>query len=193
MGKLKNIPRIDFLNFLPTNTIGAEIGVFKGEFSKELISMIKPREIHFIDLWWSEYGEYFPDWGAYTDHGKLKTRDAYSMTETHIQYADYKPEEVKIHVGDDLDILQSFADNTFDWVYLDSSHEYHHTKKELAILENKVKNSGFICGHDWHPKAGQPHHGVYLAINEFCEASNWEVLKTGCYCQWALIYKDNLT
>ena len=33
----KNLPRISFLDFLPINGVGAELGVFKGEFSKELI------------------------------------------------------------------------------------------------------------------------------------------------------------
>ena len=108
------------------------------------------------------------------------------MAKENIESADHKPTTVKVHVGNDLDILKQFPDNYFDWVYLDSSHEYNHTTNELTILKEKVKDSGYITGHDWHRIEGQPHHGVYKAVMEFSKQTKWDIFKIGCYCQWSL-------
>lgn len=31
------------------------------------------------------------------------------------------------HIGFDLEVMKGLADGSFDWVYLDSSHQYEHT------------------------------------------------------------------
>ncbi len=69
--------REDFLCVLPKYSTGAELGVFRGKFSEKLIRGVQPRELHLVDPWWLAHGEYFPDWGEYTDFGRLRTRDAY--------------------------------------------------------------------------------------------------------------------
>lgn len=45
--------RIDFLKELPKNSIGAEIGVHKGEWAKKIINITKPKELWLIDHWYS--------------------------------------------------------------------------------------------------------------------------------------------
>ena len=50
--------RENFLNILPKNSIGAELGVLKGEFTKHILEIVRPKELHLIDLWW-KIGEYF--------------------------------------------------------------------------------------------------------------------------------------
>jgi len=69
--------REDFLCVLPKYSTGAELGFFRGKFSEKLIRAVQPRELHLVDPWWLAHGEYFPDWGEYTDFGRLRTRDAY--------------------------------------------------------------------------------------------------------------------
>jgi hypothetical protein len=175
--------REDFLSILPRHSTGVELGVFKGEFSWHILDRVQPREFHLIDVWWKEFGEYFPDWGAYTDFGKLKTKDAWDQAKHTI--AQFSTNST-IHVGEDLDILNSFPDHYFDWVYLDSSHAYDHTRKELDIICHKIKPDGMITGHDWQPSPAHIHHGVYKAVKEFCDGSQWKVFHLDRYTQWAL-------
>jgi hypothetical protein len=49
-----------------------------------------------------------------------------------------------------------------DFVYIDGLHTYEQVKKDIANYLPKIKNGGFIGGHDYHPN----HQGVVDAINE---------------------------
>jgi SAM-dependent methyltransferase len=175
--------RSAFLRQMPKHAVCAEIGVFRGEYSREILRIARPRELHLIDGWWTLYGERFPEfWGEYSDHGRLTTRQAYDETVAAIS----EHPGAKIHVGDDLEILATFPDAYFDWVYLDSSHLYEHTLKELALLKRKVKSDGIIVGDDFTEDPSDCNHGCAVAIREFCEAEGWEVAEVDAFRQWRL-------
>ena len=163
--------------------ICAEIGVFKGENAKRIIKITKPEKLYLIDVYWKEYGKYYPDWGEYTDFGKLKTTHAYKQAKDNVKIA-YKKKKVFFNIGDSIKILKKFPDNYFDWVYLDSSHVYKDTVTELSILIKKVRNDGVIAGHDYC----QRYSGVIKAVNEFCIKYNYELifLTKEEYSSWAI-------
>jgi len=175
--------REDFLKHLPKNAITAEIGVFKGQFSKHILEITKPKELHLIDVWWKLYGEYYSDWGAYTDFGKLSTKDAYQQVLDNTQS---NRDACKFHVGDSLEMLKEMPDQYFDWIYLDSSHSYEATLAELKLLDVKMKPEGIITGHDWTPAPNSQHYGVSVAVKEFCQATNWELFLLDDHIQWAI-------
>jgi hypothetical protein len=177
--------REKFLRDLPKDAVCAEIGVFRGEFSRAILEVTRPRHLHLVDGWWELYGERYPDWGAYTDFGHLPTRKAYEDTMTAIdRYAGGA--QVSVHVGDDCVILESFPDGYFDWVYLDSSHQYQETVRELEILARKVRRGGIIAGDDWKDDPDDPNHGASVAIREFCRDRGWQVDKRDDYNQWRI-------
>ena len=179
--------RSNIFNILPKNSICAELGVFKGSFSKQIIKYTSPKEIYLIDVWWTEFGEYYPDWGEYTNYGKLKTRDAYNET---LKKINNYPNTF-IHVGNDVEFLKTFSNHYFDWVYIDSSHDYNHTINELEVLESKIKLNGIICGHDFHQDENHIHYGVTKAIVEFCRNYNWKLIYTDNQMQWAIKKAEN--
>jgi len=180
---IRNSEREDFLKLLPQNSIGAELGVFKGEFSIKILTIVKPMKLYLIDVWWGKYGKFYPDWGAYTDHGKLETKEAYRILTENIQ--EHK-DKCEIMVGDDQKLLLQFPDNYFDWVYIDSTHSYEKTVDELKIISTKIKPDGLITGHDWQPSIFHDHHGVYKAVREFCSETSWEIVHTDEHTQWCL-------
>ena len=175
--------RWDYLTNLPKGGVGAELGVFRGEFTPHILRITKPRELHLIDGWWELYGDHFPDWGTYTDHGQLSTRQAYDEAKRRTAGA-----AVVFHVGNDLDILPTFADGFFDWVYLDSSHQYDHTMRELEILQHKVAQT--IMGDDWRldPNADDANAGCARAVRDFCEGHGWRLVEPDrIFLQWAIV------
>jgi predicted O-methyltransferase YrrM len=94
--------------------------------------------------------------------------------------------QVEFHIGNDLQVLTEFPDGYFDWVYLDSTHEYSQTKQELALLQTKVKPAGLITGDDWQDDPRHIHHGVSKAVNEFLEDNpSWKIVFRE-HTQWAL-------
>lgn len=179
--------REDFLEILPKHSVGAELGVFKGEFSRHILTVVRPRELHLIDLWWVGFGEFYPDWGDYTGHGTLRTRAAYEQARrTVARFA--RDGEVHFHVEDGVRCLGRFPDGHFDWIYIDSSHSYDGTAAELEVARLKVKPDGLIAGHDWQEDPGHEHHGVYRAIRDFTARHPWEVahVDRSYPAQWCL-------
>lgn len=177
--------RGSFLHLFPKNSVGAELGVFCGEFSQHLLEYVKPSHLYLVDPWWREFGEIYPDWGAYTRYGNLPTREAYTNVEDITKR--YFKGKVDIRVDYSIPFLESLTDEHLDWVYLDTTHTYEDTLKELGVLRRKVKASGIIAGHDWHPDPTHWHHGVYRAVNDFLKANpSYEVIHTDARKNWCI-------
>jgi SAM-dependent methyltransferase len=184
-GYLRAFCRKQFLKNLPKDSVGAELGVFRGEFTKHILQIVQPRELHLVDVWWTRFGEFYPDWGEYTNFGKLSTKRAFESAQKTVQL--YGPQKNCVFfVGDDLEYLRGFADSYFDWIYLDTTHAYEHTKLELKLLARKIKPDGLIMGHDWYKNSKHPHHGVYKAVNEFCLENNWTLVALDQSTQWCI-------
>lgn len=182
LGTLLGRPRRwRYLEQVAKGGVGAEIGVFRGEFTPHLLRVTRPRHLHLIDGWWTLYGERYPDWGAYTEHGALETRRAYEET---LRRVDGAP--CTIHVGDDVEILARFPDHHFDWVYLDTSHQYDHTRRELEVLRDRVKPAGVILGDDWKEDPGHVNHGCSVAVSEFCAREGWALGAIDSFSQWSI-------
>ncbi len=180
--------RQNILKILPKNSIGAELGVFKGEFTKHILKIAKPATLHLIDVWWTKFGTHYPDWGESTDFGNLRTRDAHGALLQVLDQYDRKHSAI-IEIGDDVEILEGFENGYFDWVYLDSSHKYEHTLAELEVLDRKVKKDGLIIGHDWVEDETSVHHGAYRAIIEMSTKNHWRAELYDDFTQW-VIYRN---
>jgi hypothetical protein len=177
--------REEVLEILPKESVGAELGVYRGEFSKHILRIVKPRELHLVDVWWLEYGEHYPNWGAYSDFGRLSTKGAYEeaigIVEEH-----GRGRNIVVHVGYDLEYLEGLPDSHLDWAYVDTSHQYEHSKLELEILRKKVKRGGLIAGDDWHEDPTHIHYGLARAVKQFCAENKWEIVLLSNWGQWVI-------
>jgi hypothetical protein len=63
-------------------------------------------------------------------------------------------------------------------VYIDTSHAYEQTVKELELCRHKVKSGGIIAGHDYCQGsiARSISYGVVQAVHEFCTTHDWEMV-----------------
>jgi hypothetical protein len=172
------------IDFIPSNSIGAELGVYTGLFSSILAKQLKISQVTFVDPWWKAFGDRYPNWGPYTDYGRVNTRDAFELAERRILRSGLPNRHVE--VCSSYDWLTGQADKSLDWVYLDSTHSYEGTKRELELLDRKIKDGGMILGDDWEIDRNHPHYGVTLAVNEFLKSGNFELILCGMYHQWIL-------
>lgn len=177
--------RRGILDLLQPRTVGAELGVFTGLFSEIILRVARPAVFHLVDPWWLEYGELYPDWGAYTDHGRLPTRVAHDAATARAEAARGAC-DVEIHVSTSADWLRSLPDASLDWAYVDSTHYYEETLEELNLLNAKIRPDGIVLGDDWRPDPGHAHHGVFRAVHELVRAGMWDVLRVDEHAQWAL-------
>ena len=172
-----------FLEWLPKDAVCAEIGVFKGDFSRDILRRTKPRELHLIDGWWTTEGKTFDHPWWYAEQGAADTRSAYRE----VQALAAQHPVCTVHVGDDLKILPTFPEHYFDWVYLDTSHMYEQTVRELEELRRVVKPTGIIAGDDWFTDPDHVYHGVCRAVTEYCERYGGQVVADDEWNQWAVL------
>ncbi len=153
--------RLSLLERLPKHGVVAELGVAAGDFSRQIMNVCAPTHLHMVDIWSSDrYGE-----------------ELYLNVNNHFQQQQ-KLGEVTIHRKLSLEALESFPDQTFDWVYIDTTHSYELTRDELRASARKVKSAGIIAGHDYIQGnwSSQYRYGVIEAVHEFCVEYNYRFL-----------------
>ena len=147
--------RINLLDYLPKESVCAELGVLEGKYTKEIISRTNPTELVLVDI------------------------------DSDIE---------NVIKGDSVEVRNTFEDNYFNWVYIDTDHSYELTKKELEVCSRKVKDDGYIALHDyiWYDyfnsilDDSDIYFGVVKAVNEFIlSREDYEVkyltLESGMY------------
>lgn len=154
--------RITFLHKLERearNWKMAEVGVAFGDYSEQIIKICNPKKLYLIDLWGTGYEDGF---ASVSERFENEIREG----------------RIEIRRGYSIDQLQSFPDGELDFAYIDTVHDYETTKMELELCDKKVKNGGYICGHDYtgYNMYGGAYYGVYDAVNEFAVDFDYEFL-----------------
>jgi hypothetical protein len=166
-----NVPRIqtrerDLLEQLPSHGVVAEVGVEAGVYSKLIYQWNKPSKLYLIDAW-----EALPNpWPSY----EIQVAN-YQGVQSYFQNQ-IDAGTVILKKGESTEILSQFPDQYLAWVYIDSSHLYEHTCRELELAGRKVKPNGYICGHDYSSDAYTRRcgFGVVRAVNEFVQKTDWK-------------------
>lgn len=156
--------RDELINSFQKKCVCAEIGVFKGDFSKKIKKFLEPKELHLIDLFEGV------TLSGNKDGENIIYADLNSEF-TNLNNYFFYDHEVKLHRGKSFDVMNNFPDNYFDFVYIDGDHSYEGVKNDLEISYHKVKKNGIICGHDY----AFNFLGVMNAVNEFVEKHNLKI------------------
>ena len=161
--------RAFLLEMLPKNSVGAEIGVHKGEFSEKILEVVHPKQLHLIDSWKHESSAVYQNalYGGQAKNGQDEMDRRYADVCARFQ-AQMSGEQVKIHRGYSTDVLGRFADDFFDWVYIDGNHLYDYVKKDIDLSFRKTKIGGWVTGDDYM-EGGWWEGGVKKAVDEFAK------------------------
>ena len=169
--------REDLLKYLGTDLKIAEIGVFKGEFSKFIFENLKPKELFLVDLFEGYAGSGDKD-GNNMQFTNLETE--------HSRLIEYFKENKNVYIikENSKNFISSLRDGSLDLIYIDGDHDYSGVKSDLMLSYDKIKNGGYICGHDY---VSPVFDGVVRAVNEFCIDKDLKIdyiTKDGCptYC-----------
>lgn len=156
--------RQDFLNSLDLkDKYCAEIGVFRGDFSKMILEK-NPLYLYLVDPFEHSLDTY--------EGGKLTT--AYSDVDDYILVRQRFKDDKRVTVLKyySFDIVKTFSDNYFDFIYHDASHLYKDLKRDLREWLPKLKEGGIMAGHDYTENY-KDHVG--RAVDEFCKEHNFEM------------------
>ena len=143
----------------------AEIGVFKGEFSKEILNYCPNiTEMHLVDSWVGKIPS------GDQDGNNVKDYDGEKLYKSVLK--NYKNNsKVKIFRQSSEEYLSSIPDNFLNSIYIDADHSYEGCLKDLKLALRKVKKNGWILGHDYEFTSKCNHEydfGVKKAVDEIC-------------------------
>jgi hypothetical protein len=130
--------------------ICAEVGVWKGQFSDEILTR-NPKELHLIDPWLHQ--DYKGRWYSIP---QPKMDEIYQSVSSRFT----GDSRVVIHRKSSLDVV--FPNGYFDWVYIDGNHSYDAVVGDLEYYYPLVKSGGYLCGDDygWEDAQGGPKPAV---------------------------------
>lgn len=157
-----NLNRLELLNVLPKNSVVAEIGVYRAEFSKEILERSNPRQLTLIDPWMT----------------MLNSRQVDPLFESFYTEVIEKfkgNEKIKVIRKTSTEALNDIKDNSIDWVYIDGDHNYQPCLEDLRGYASKIKEDGYICGHDWVTRS-KPGFGVNQAVTEFIQETGFTLI-----------------
>ena len=142
----------------------AEIGVWKGEFSARIRRRTAPRELHLSDPW-----RFLPEYPERLYGGRAagSQRDMDRIFED-VQARFGNVPDVIVHRGRSADVLPTFDDDHFDWVYIDGNHSYAFVLADLEMCLAKTKPGGVIAGDDYLSGAREG-YPVRRAVLDFVE------------------------
>lgn len=167
--------REQMLHCFPKSGTVAEIGVAKGAFSQEILKTNTPAKLHLIDPWEHQEREDYQNDVSNVNNAENETRyqDILKMFAKEISAG-----QVVVHRQYSHEAAAQFPDKSFDWLYVDALHTYEGALADLKTYHTKVKDSGFIFGHDYanNPGALQMGFGVVEAVNEFCKEYGYTFL-----------------
>jgi hypothetical protein len=121
--------------------ICAEVGVYKGQYARQMLDTLNPAQLVLIDPW----GQISD--GTYADYPNNDVIEWDRIAARVINGLGARP---NVTVMRTLSLLASasFPDAHFDFIYVDANHSYEAVKADLAAWLPKVKPGGFIGGHD---------------------------------------------
>ena len=160
----------------------AEIGIFEGEFSSYLYENFNLKELILIDNAKDDSMVTSGD----KDGNNLKTFSGKYLIET-IKKKFNGKNEVKILRGDSHSVMSEFKDDYFDLIYIDGDHSYKSVKNDLEVSYSKIKNMGWIVGHDYEVDPTKTDNvydfQVMTSVSEFCKKTGQRIIfltEDGC-------------
>jgi hypothetical protein len=153
---------------VPKNGIYGEIGIFKGDFSKELLKL-EPQQLLLFDLFNNTTGSGDVDGNNF---------EMTNMNEEYNNIKNWNIDCITLYKGDSSTNLNNL-DISFDMIYIDGDHSYEGCKRDLLAAFKKVKKGGWIMGHDYEQNfiktKNKYDFGVKKAVDEFCKKHNLQI------------------
>lgn len=135
--------RTGLLKHLPTSGAAAEFGTGDGAFA-ESISRVT---LCLVDQWES-------------DEERQAVKRRFSGRLDTVCLRDAEP----------ITVLREADPDSFDWMYINSAHEYEATLAELRESQRAVADDGYIAGDDYKIV-----NGVIPAVHQFCPETDWRL------------------
>jgi hypothetical protein len=144
------------VNQFPSGSKFVEVGSWKGKSSAFMAVEIanSQKDIEFICI---------DTWEGSVEHQNFKElKNLHDIFKSNMKPLEKYYRSIK---SKSLDAVNSFPDQSLDFVFIDASHEYEDVKNDIIAWFPKVKVGGVLAGHDYYENNDFA-PGVKMAVNE---------------------------
>jgi len=166
------------MHLIKPGTVGAEIGVWKGNTSSQFLWKA-PKMLHLVDSWsLSGYDEAIAAGDKTHDHqhflnkyqkvcGNRTFEQTYDdvYNEVVMRFGPY--DNITIHRMTSTQWFQQYDEPFLDWIYIDGDHSFTGCYNDLRSALDVVKPGGMILGDDYGWERPNHKPGVRLAVDQF--------------------------
>jgi SAM-dependent methyltransferase len=148
--------REELISTMLVRAVCAEVGVQTGYFSAQILNRTAPRKLHLLDLSISQIRyDLYPELRSAVESGT-----------------------VQLHEGSSAQILSTFPDSYFDWLYIDGDHSFAGVVMDIKQAIRAVKPEGLIVFNDYvkYSPLELSQYGVMEAVNDLCLAQDFEMV-----------------
>jgi hypothetical protein len=150
--------RAALLRRLPVGSVGAEIGVWRGDFSARILDTVRPARLFLVDPWRFRPDRWMPTFGT----GMIvNARDEVLAAGGPQPYLDRLHDHVvnRFAARPEATVVRASSAAFFarcreralslDWVYVDGDHGYDGVLADLGCAWGVVRPGGLITGDDY--------------------------------------------
>ena len=177
--KISSDKRAYILEQLDKNSKFVEVGVWKGDFSRQIWNISSPNLLVLVDSWTFDEkvrgcapqvsGEE-PLNQNFFDQAKKDTYDKFKNIQN-VHILDCNSQEAS----------SKYEDNFFDYIYIDAEHTYQAVTKDLEVWYPKLKKNGTLFGDDYYWREEDDTLSLHRAYQEFIQKNHikkWCVFKS---------------
>ena len=128
---------------LDSGLMMVEVGSYSGESASIFLSSGKIKTMYCVDAWQGDYDG--DDICSFTCPMQVVEKVFDGRMEKFLKAGI----DVRKFKGDSVQSAEFFPDGSFDLVYVDACHTYNAVKADLLAWIPKVKENGWIAGHDF--------------------------------------------
>lgn len=162
------------LTLIPSNSVCAEIGVWKGEFAEQIVRSVKPKRLYLVDPW-----KFFPEYHRRMYGGAVASSQN-QMDEIYKDVVKSFARKKETLIIRDLSSKASkrIKNGSVDFVYIDGNHSFEYVYEDLGRYYKKLKRGGILAGDDffWGIKERFP---VARAALKFATKNKLHLIITG--------------
>lgn len=146
-------------------TVGAEIGVAKGDHAKIICENNPNLKLYCVDVW-DTYKGYL----EYTDRIGKYYRIAKEVL---------SPFNCIFVKRFSMEAVKFFDNESLDFVYIDGAHDFRNVADDICEWTKKVRIGGIVYGHDFKRSKGKYQNAVKDVVPAYCYQFNirpWFIL-----------------
>ena len=143
-----------------------EIGIHKGDFSKQLAKQLKPKKLILVDPWIAYDDDiYAKSWYGNSSKSNQSIQDKYFLDIRKYFENEIKIRTVEIH-RKTSDNFFNKNQNMFDLIYIDGNHLFDFVKRDITNSLKFIKQDGIIVLDDYNV-VGWWDDGITKAVDFF--------------------------